>query len=500
MSDGMKVELPAKSSATGSWTQKYGDRHRFQRVSDFPAGIVPPRRVRIYRRSGHHLLQWWDPAARQNLAERIDGDLVAAIVRARQIEERLVHFRTSGQKHTRRLVHGDLIDQYVADLRRRADAGEIGPATVERYHDALQHYRTFCEQPEVGRAWPHAAGVNREFRLALSSFLNTRVVSPNGRTTATKRPMRGHGFVLDTVRAMFEWAADADRGALLPEGFRNPFLRRGERRALLQVDPLAEPDITLPMALDMVKVCDGYQLRLFVPMLLFGLRAAEPCMLFREFLDGGWLRVPCLVGLNYLTKGRRDKRFRLLEDLQDFWDLLRGVRTHGLLYLRRAVEEFREQAPLRERSLEEITAEYRRRCGASKTADAATRQRLREEVISQAGGLRYDDIEQEFQSLARQLNWPSQATLKDMRHLFATAMTNASLPEAYRRYLMGQSPGKAAIGAYTHLNELRRHFAEAVRREWQPLLDAVRERLRAVRVSGHPREFAAGRVAAAARR
>jgi hypothetical protein len=485
MSNGMKMTLPAAASTTSNWTLKYGSRHRFERVGDFPTGIVAPQRLRIYRRSGHHLLQWWDPAARRNLAERIDDDLVAAIVRARQIEERLTNFRTGGRKHARRLLHGDLIDQYLADLRQRADAGEIGSATVKRYQDALQHYRAFCEQLDVRRNWPHAAGANREFRLALSAFLTSRAVAPNGRAAAPKHPMRGRVFVLDTVRALFEWAADADGGALLPEGFRNPFLRRGERRSLLQGDPLAEPDITLPMALDLVKTCDSYQLRLFVPMLLFGLRAAEPCLLFREFLDSGWLRVPCLPELDYLTKGRRDKRFPLLEDVQDLWDHLSGDHSHGLLYLRRAVEELREKAPLLERSLEEITAEYRRRCAAGKTADAATRQRLRAAVISQAGGLRYDDIEREFQVLARRLNWPSQATLKDLRHLFATTMNNASLPEAYRRYLMGQSPGKAAIGAYTHLNELRRHYAEAVRREWQPLLDKVSERLHTLGVAGH---------------
>jgi hypothetical protein len=97
MSDGMEVESAAAASGTSSWTLRYGAKHRFERVRDFPVEIVPPKRVRIYRRSGHYLLQWWDPAARRNLAERIDGDLVVALVRARQIQERLTHFRTSGQ-------------------------------------------------------------------------------------------------------------------------------------------------------------------------------------------------------------------------------------------------------------------------------------------------------------------------------------------------------------------------------------------------------------------
>src|SRR5262245_59310076 len=80
---------PRRCKRPSAWTRKYGDKHRFQRVTGFPAGIVPPERVRIYRRGGHHLLQWWDPDAKRNLAERIDGDLVNAIARARQVEERL---------------------------------------------------------------------------------------------------------------------------------------------------------------------------------------------------------------------------------------------------------------------------------------------------------------------------------------------------------------------------------------------------------------------------
>lgn len=42
------------------------------------------------------------------------------------------------------------------------------------------------------------------------------------------------------------------------------------------------------MALNLVRACDRFQLLLFAPMLLFGLRAAEPCYLFREYLEIDW--------------------------------------------------------------------------------------------------------------------------------------------------------------------------------------------------------------------
>jgi integrase len=100
--------------------------------------------------------------------------------------------------------------------------------------------------------------------------------------------------------------------------------------------------------------------------------------------------------------------------------------------------------------------------------------------LHEAGGLNYDHIQGEFQRLARRLGWPPPATLKDLRHLFATTLHNAALPESYRRYLLGQSPGQAALVAYTHLNELRHHLTAAAQRAWQPLLSAILQRVQAL--------------------
>lgn len=115
---------------------------------------------------------------------------------------------------------------------------------------------------------------------------------------ATVRPMRGQRFILDTVRGLFEWAIDPARGGLLPDGFRSPFRQSGEARTVFRGDPSAEPDVTLAMATDFVRACDEYELRLFVPLVLFGLRAAEPCFLFRERVQSDWLLVPNIPDWN----------------------------------------------------------------------------------------------------------------------------------------------------------------------------------------------------------
>ena len=468
------------SSPSSWWAERYGQEHRLKRITEFPCGIEAPKRVRIYHRRAHFVLQWWDPGAKQTLADRVDGDLVAAIARARDIDARLVHFRSSGRP-ARRVGHEELVGLFLADLVRRADAGEIGPRTVDRYASALrEHYLTFAAQPDVHRRFRHASSVDRDFQLQLAAHLKAVSTCPNRHPNSRRRPMKSQQFVLDVARAMFEWAADPDRGGLMPDGFRNPFLCRGQRQAGPVADPLGEPDISLAMAADFLLACDAYQLRLFAPMVFYGLRAAEPCFLFHEDVDGGWLKVACRPELAYQTKGRRDKRLPVIVCIAQLLGPPPGERPTGLLYHRRRVEEGRGKRPLLGALLETIVEVFEQRCAATQVRTAAARQKARDQVLREAGGITYDHIVAEFRKVATRLAWPAQATLKDFRHLFATTLENAGVPEFYRRYLMGQSAGRAAIVTYTHLNELRERYEEAVQRKFQPLVDAVLRRTRAL--------------------
>jgi integrase len=421
------------------------------------------------------VLQWWEPSARGNLSDRVDGDLVAAIARARQIEERLTHFRSSGQG-CRRLGHRELVDKFLQDLTRRADANEIDPGTVRRYQSALGHYLAFVGRPEIQKAFPHAAGVNRDFQLALSAFLNNRTISPNGHPHTKPRAMQSAGFVEDAIRALFEWAADPDRGRLLPDMFRNPFLRKSRQRRVVVRDLIGEPDVTVPMAVDFLIACDAFQLKLFAPIILYGLRAAEPCFLFGEHVKDGWLKAQCIDSIAYRTKGRRDKRFPMLPCLQTLWQITPSQKSQGLCYQRRSALDRREKVPLCGASLQRLEQEFDKRCGKARGLDAAKKLRIRDGVLKDAGGLNYDYIEAEFKKVAKKLNWPAAATVKDFRHLFCTLLENAGVPEYYRRYLMGQAPGKAAIVGYTHLNKVKEHFESAVHREFGPIVQAIEQR------------------------
>ena len=457
-----------------SWSGRYGQRHRLERITEFPRGITPPRKVRIYERAGHYVLQWWDHGAKQNLSDRVDGDFVAAIARARELDERLVEQRTSGMQG-KRLRHEELVDRFLGSQEARANAGDITPQTVARYRTALAHYLAFVEQPQVARQYPFAARVDRDFQLELTGFLNQRWITGNGHQATSRRPMQGQGFVEGTVRAMFAWALDPHEGNLLPASLANPFRRRGKSRRSGGAE-FGAPDITVDMAVQFIGGCDRYQLALFAPLICYGLRAAEPCFLFREFLQDGWLTVPMIPQLAYTTKGHREKRFPLVEPVARALARL-DSRSGGPLYHQRGVGEKSRRAPLANATLAELVIDFQARLRQLRQPGAAQITKLRTEVMAAAGAVNYDTIDGEYRSLASQLGWPRNATLKDFRHLFATLLENAGVPESYRRYFMGHAPGSAAIVTYTHLDEVREHYERAAATKLRPLFDAIERRL-----------------------
>jgi integrase len=298
--------------------------------------------------------------------------------------------------------------------------------------------------------------------------------------------MRRQDYVLDVARAMYCWASDPERGKLIPEGFRNPFFRHGRNGRATATAQLGEPDITTAMAVDFINACDAFQLRLFAPLTVYGLRAAEPCFLLYEHLDQDWLRVPCMPELAYQTKGRREKRLPVLPCITALLHPPSQSAAAGFLYVRRGVIAGVEKPRLAGASLGDLVQEFRRRCAAPKVCTAADRRRVRDGVLHDAGGITYDHIVTEFNKVAPALGWPRSATIKDFRHLFATCLENAGVPEHYRKFLMGQSPGRAAIVTYTHLNEVRQRFRDAVEKTLAPLVEAIGRRARDLGINLQP--------------
>jgi integrase len=272
---------------------------------------------------------------------------------------------------------------------------------------------------------------------------------------------------------MYNWATDHARGNLLSDGFRNPFEKRAKLRREVSRDPFGEPDISTDMAVDFIQACDSYQLPLFAMIILYGLRAAEPRFLFREHLDQQWLKVVCIPEIDYLTKGQRDKRFPLVPSLKRL--IVNPKEREGLIFTRRR-DKCNTSSPMFGASLQECIDEFRRCCRGLGATTALQRQTAREQILSKAGALNYDQIEHEFKNIASSLQWPKSATMKDFRHLFSTSLENAGVPVFYRRYLMGQSPGNSPIVTYTHLNELDQQYGRALQSQLKPIIDAITQR------------------------
>ena len=466
----------SRKQASLSWSEKYGCRHQLHRIEEFPRGIVAPKRVRVYERTAHYVLQWWDPAARKTLSDRVNGDLVAAIARAREIDDRLEHFRSGGTGRAR-LRHEALVNEFLEDLRRRCRGGEVSTRTVDRYSSALQHYLAFATQPSSESKYHWAANVDRRFSQEFRAFLAERHVSPNGHAHTAVRPLSSSSYVVDVVRSMFRWAADSSRGNLMPTGFQNPFIGGKSREERRRPDLFSEPDVTVEMAVQFLTICDLFQLRLFAPLILYGLRASEPCLIFREDLQEGWLHVLGHPEIGYDTKGLCDKRLPLIDPLPQLLQDSDHSPVSPLLFPRRAVWEGKDIPPLGKCSFPELIAEYQVRIRKNGKGETSSRNQSQRQIVQDAGGMNYDHVQGEFLRLTKQLNWPKKATLKDFRHLFSTSLENAGVPLFYRRYLMGQSPGKSAIVTYTHINELRQQYQMAVERSLGPLYEAAVKRM-----------------------
>ena len=207
---------------SNNWVEKYSERHRFQRVAELPSGISLPKKVRIYQRFDHFVLQWWDRQVKKTLSTRVDGDLIEAITKAREIDEQLLNFRRTSAGNPK-LNHNQLIDLYKTYLEKRADMGEIAPATVMRYKNAIVHFEHFVKQPHILSRFDRVCKVDSNFAMDFRAYLKNLWITPNGHSKGMKKRLTSAPYVMDVVRGLFVWAMNDRSGHLLPEGFINPF-------------------------------------------------------------------------------------------------------------------------------------------------------------------------------------------------------------------------------------------------------------------------------------
>ena len=248
----------------------------------FPVAIRPPRRIRIYcRGQRYYLLQWWEPGLKQTHSQRIDGDLIDAIAAARQTEECMDQTRRLRSASWCNCKHAELAQKYPSISSTALTGAKLTCArpigTVPR-SSTISRLRGNRPSPERIRKLPVRIG---PFNYSFRRFRQTDRCCPTATRIAGAEPHeKPREFVVDVVRGLYAWAADPQCGDLLPHGFHNPFAGARRQTASVATDPIGEPDITVPMAVELLAACDTFQLSVFAPLLLYGLRPGELGWLF----------------------------------------------------------------------------------------------------------------------------------------------------------------------------------------------------------------------------
>jgi integrase len=286
--------------------------------------------------------------------------------------------------------------------------------------------------------------------------------------------VKSYAFAVDSVRQLIRFGKQQQ---LLPEDLKDPFGYALSVRHEAVGNYFGEPAITIEMAADFLRACDQYQFTIFIMYVFFGLRAAEPVMLFNDDLDDQWLTVACCPELHYRTKGRRTKKLPLFDATLN----VLPRRTTGLLVLRRSVWSKQERPPLLQASRADLIVEFRQRITALGATSAEERLQVRDQVLHDAGATSYDQIRHEFCSIHEQLAWSQAATIKSFRACFATSLANAGVPDPVRQYLMGHALRGIPLERYTHVSKIRHWYQSVLDREWQALLAVLHEHIRSTK-------------------
>ena len=464
-------------SGRSLWEDRYSNKHKPTRIIEFPAGIDPPQKVRIYQRNDYHQLQYWNPNSKRTQTLRVNGDLIDAISQAREIDKELVFTGRSNSFHE--VSHERLTEKYFENLQMRVDADEIDPATLQRYRSAIsRHYLDYCKN-HVGDKYRSANRVNKDFQLRFSKYLTEKRITSNGHAKTEKRLMEtnGQSFVMDCVKAMYQWASDPQRGDLLPANFVNPFLRKYRRSTRAIVRRISREEITTDMAIEFFQACDLFQLQIFAAILALGTRPGELGFMLWKEVSADSVNIVCHRELEYYTKGRIDKSLPLVGPIQDVFESLKDQSPNDLVFHNR---RFMQDAELQSgKDDTSVVDDFRQQLTKIKSPTKLERVKLRDQVMRSHGWLSYDHIKREFGKLADKLGWSNRGSVKSLRHLFCTCLENAGVPEFFKKYMMGHSFGRAAIVNYTHITEeqVKRHYQRMIDQELSDVMDAIELRL-----------------------
>lgn len=482
--------LAVVSSPPSKWSRRYGRRHAYQRLPD-QLGLKDGRRgrVTIYQRGSESdtagnfrfVLSWSAQGKRRK--ETFIGDVFAAVARADEINDDVASHRT--QHDVRRCALSELVEHFVAELHQRAAAGDLAPATPQRYASALRHLLDL--ENDTNGAWMPT----RDWALELKARLNGKLIASNGHPNTTKRSLRQSGvaYILATAAALIRWAVERER---LPATALAVVPHLHQRRKPTRVTnpvPITHEQLNLLFA-----AAESPAELLPIALIAYhGLRPSEAAWLMAERIDfeGGWITYGGIEELGHRTKGNVEKRLPIPEHLRQLLESVLGDRRTGPVLLRATGPNLHadHRSPCAPRhSPSPRRSSGRRRTGGSTRATGPRRRdvpplaalcaRVRADApnswsarhaagkraLLAAGGVDGDHLRRLFRRLARRAGLPRAITPKALRHLFATTLEQAGVGYYTRRYMLGHAVSERgrrdATAVYTHVDDgnVRRAF------------------------------------------
>lgn len=175
--------------------------------------------------------------------------------------------------------------------------------------------------------------------------------------------------------------------------------------------------------------------------------------------------------------GRIDKTFPVPPFLGQLLALAAGHRLGGPLLRKRRCFESSEEPDAAPITKQDIITEYRRRVAGNEYA--AERLAMLHRVLSDAGAVTYDELAREFRAVTQRAGLEGVATLKSLRHHFASALEVANISYFTRKYLMGHRVRRDPLAGYTAtgFDQVRREFGRLLDGPMAPVVDAAHRRM-----------------------
>jgi integrase len=378
-----------------------------------------------------------------------------------------------------RLSVRQLVNEFLTEKRKLK-----GRRTADTYRSRLCPVLDFAEQAAVRQRWPLAMDIDRDFAIALRTFLHQYSTTRNGRPGATPKLLSSGQIVnvLECLRTLLSWARRADVRKL-PVSWVNPLTPDlvGGRPAK---DPLRQDPLPLDARIRLVGLMDRWQLCHLILSLVLPLRPDEAAGLLVSDVnfDQGWLTIGTRLDGGDFTKGRTSFVLPFPDELRAILHTCIAGRAEGPLL--RTRKTFAGQAKARRLSnFEELARLHQERLAKAPPETVAAEQDRKEvfrHLLRELGGVTQDQLAKECKGLLKGLDAGPGVSLYALRGSVTTSMGRAKLPHLELRYLTSHSVNDI-LNHYVSLDPVQAmglYFATI-----RPLLDAIVQRARVLGIA-----------------